>query len=313
MPDRTLQSGTPEFHTGRPVEGFPVRFRWQTGVWYELFERQIALLERDIARARAEDNVMVFLSTPLSGRGGGHFATNVEIADHIARMLMERWGHRFWVLNPGRYQMESKEGTGLMHLHAAELARDTGQEVDVDELFRKSPPTGGDYMRMWTRILVEDEGENMGRRWDAFYFMGPGDVRDFFTEGGSRTWTAGVEEYFARKVTMNREFQEYFAPPFHDADGNRLDRDQEIEEWQRRRGDFFRYYTVRGGVNFSLGSHDEWNIWCLLNERRRAAVPHGVSDQIAGFFEGTQLDPAAFVYPTAAGYQVTSPEDKPPV
>ncbi|MGH7570354.1 MAG: hypothetical protein ACREMK_00735 [Gemmatimonadota bacterium] len=300
------------YETGYPVPGFPVRFRWQTGIWFELFERQIALLERDIARARAEDNVMVFLSTPLSGRGGGHFATNVEIADHIARMIMERWGHRFWVLNPGRYQMESKEGTGLMHLHAADLARDTGLEVDIEELFRTSPPTGGDYMRIWTRILVEDDRENIGRRWDAFYFMGPGDVRDFFTEGGSRTLTAGVEEYFARKLTMNREFEAYFEPPFHDADGNPLAGRREREEWQLRRDAFFRYYTVRGGVNFSLGSHDEWNIWRLLNERRRASSPQGVSDQIAGFFEDAQLDPASFVSPTAPGYQITGPEDAPP-
>ena len=32
------------------MPGFPVRFRWQTGIWFELFERQVALLERDIAR-----------------------------------------------------------------------------------------------------------------------------------------------------------------------------------------------------------------------------------------------------------------------
>ncbi|MGH9320688.1 MAG: hypothetical protein ACRD3V_12485, partial [Vicinamibacteria bacterium] len=242
MPERDDRNGQ-GFETGYPVPGFPVRFRWQTGIWFELFERQVALLERDIARARAEDNVMVFLSTPLSGRGGGHFATNVEIADHIARMIMERWGHRFWVLNPGRYQMESKEGTGLMHLHAAELSRETGREIDIEELFRTSPPTGGDYMRMWTRILVEDGGENIGRRWDAFYFMGPRDVRDFFTEGGSRTFTAGVEEYFARKVTMNREFEGYFEPPFHDVDGNSLAGRREREEWQLRRDAFFRFYT----------------------------------------------------------------------
>lgn len=300
------------FETGQPVPGFPVRFRWQTGVWFELFERQVALLERDIARARAEDNVMVFLSTPLSGRGGGHFATNVEIADHTTRMILERWGHRFWVLNPGRYQMESKEGTGLMNLHAAELSQETGRDIDIEELFRRSPPTGGDYMRMWTRILIEDEAGNLGRRWDAFYFQGPSDVRDFFTEGGSRTWTAGVEEYFARKLTMNREFYDYFDPPFYDASGGRLKGRRERAEWQRRRDAFFRYYTVRAGVNFSLGSHDEWNLWRLLNEKRRDASPHGVSDQIAGFFEDAQLDPAATVTPTARGYEVVSPEEPAP-
>ncbi len=296
-----------EFDEGEPVPGFPIRFRWQTGDWLALFEKQVELLERDIARARAEDAVMVFLSTPLSGRGGGHFATNVEIADHTRRRLMEEWGHRFWVLNPGQYQMESKEGTGLMNLHAAELSRERGEEVDVDRLFRKSPPGGGDYMRMWTRILVEDGGANLGGRWDVIYFLGPGDVRDFFTESGARTWTAGVEEYFARQVTMNREFHEAFTPPFRDASGERLSGPAEEDEWRRRREAFFRYYTVRGGVNFSLGSHDEFNIWTLLNAARREGDPRGIAEQISAFFDGRQLDPSSFGGGTSPGYARPGP------
>lgn len=289
---------------GRPVPGFPMRFRWQTGIWFELFEKQVTLIERDIARARAEAMVMVFQSSPLSGRGGGHYATNVEIANHTARGLMERWGHRFWFLNPARYQMESKEGTGLMHLHAAEFSRETGEQVDIDALFAESPPKGGDYMRMWTRILVEDGEDNAGRRWDAMYFLGPGDVHDFFSEGGSRTWTAGVEEHFARKLTMDREFYEAFAPPFYDADGKRLSGPAERTEWGRRRDAFFRYYTIRAGVNFSFGSHDEWNIWRLLNERRRTSHREGLADQIAGYFEGGQIDPASATSPTSPGYEI---------
>ncbi|MEJ2152952.1 MAG: hypothetical protein P8Y29_08380, partial [Gemmatimonadota bacterium] len=82
------------YQTGFPVEGFPMQYRWQAGIWYDLFEHQIELLEYDIARAKAADDVMVFLSTPLSGRFGSHFSTNVEIADHVARRLMEDWGHR---------------------------------------------------------------------------------------------------------------------------------------------------------------------------------------------------------------------------
>ena len=299
------------YETGRPVADFPMRFRWQSGTWCELFEKQIALIERDIARARAEDQVLVFQSTPLSGRGGGHYATNVEIADHTARRLMEDWGHRFWVLNPGRYQMESKEGTGLMHLHAAELSRETGQEIDIDALFAESPPGGGDYMRMWTRVLVEDEVDNAGRRWDAMYFVSPRDVHDFFSESGSRTWTAGVEDYFARKLTMDREFYEAFVPPFRDDDGDRLTGPAETEEWRRRRDAFFRYYTIRAGVNFSLGSHDEWNIWRLLNERRRETAPGAIAEQIAVYFEGRQVDPASAAMVTARGYEIVDDNDRP--
>lgn len=292
------------YETGFPVEGFPMQYRWQAGLWHDLFERQIALLEYDIARAKAADDVMVFLSTPLSGRVGSHFSTNVEIADHVARRLMEDWGHRFWVLNPGRYQMESKEGTGLMNRHAETLSKERGISIDIDQLFADSPPGGGDYMRMWVRIMVEDGIDNTGRRWDAFYFMSPSDVRGFFTEGGSRTWTAGVEEYFARKYAMDEDFRAAFDPPFRDAEGNVLEGDAERAECVQRRNNFFRYYTIRAGVNFSLGSHDEWNIWRLLNERRRASGKYGISDQIAGYFEGRQIAPGATVIPTAPGYEV---------
>lgn len=292
------------YETGFPVAGFPMQYRWQTGLWYDLFERQIALLEYDIARAKAGDDVMVFLSTPLSGRAGSHFSTNVEIADHVSRRIMEDWGHRFWVLNPARYQMESKEGTGLMNRHAEALSRERGVTIDVDQLFANSPPSGGDYMRMWVRIMVEDDVDNTGRRWDAFYFMSPSDVRDFFTEGGSRTWTAGVEEYFARKYAMDDDFRAGFDPPFHDENGDPLEGEAESAECVRRRNNFFRYYTIRAGVNFSLGSHDEWNIWRLLNERRQASGKYGISDQIAGYFEGRQIAPGATVVPTAPGYEV---------
>lgn len=302
----TAASGTA---VGHPVPGFPYRTRWQTGLWLELFEMQVELIERDVARAMAQDSVMVFQSLPLTGRGGGHFATNVEVAEHISRRLMEEWGHRFWVLNPGRYQLESKEGTGLMHLHAARLSEERGEAIDIDDLFRRSPPHGGDYMRMWTRILVEDSSDFSGRRWDVFYFVGTNDVRSFFTEDGARTWTGGVEEYFARKQTMDRDFHDAFVPPFYDREGRRLTGLAEKEEWKRRRNAFFRYYTVRAGVNFSLGSHDEWNIWQELNVRRRAS-PHGISEQIAGFFDGRQLDPAAFSVRTDPGYEALA--DEPP-
>lgn len=302
--DGALLDEGPEYAIGHPVEGFPMRFRWQAGVWEALFDKQVELLERDIARARADGACLVFQSSPLTGRGGGHFSTNVEIADHTSRKLMEEWGHRFWFLNPARYQMESKEGTGLMQIHARELSRETGREIDIDRLFTESPPRGGDYMRMWTKILVEDGRENLGRRWDAIYFVGPHEVRHFFEEGGNRTWTAGVEEYFARKVSMDEEFHDTFTPPFFDDAGDRLTGEDEDREWSRRRAAFFRYYTIRAGVNFSLGSHDEWNIWTLLNERRREADPTGISDQIAGFFNGVQLDPVSFTTRTAPGYEV---------
>ena len=64
---------------------------------------------------------------------------------------------------------------------------------------------GGDFSGI--RRFAERDHSNIVR-WTTFESGGHfaahkqpewliGDVREFFTEGGSRTWTAGVEEYFA--------------------------------------------------------------------------------------------------------------------
>ena len=106
---------------GCPVEGFDIQFEWKTNEWLNIFDEQIALIKSDIARARAEDRVIVYLSCPISSRGGGYSSTNVDIAKHTERRLLADWGHRFWILNPAQYQLESKEGTGLIIQHAKKL------------------------------------------------------------------------------------------------------------------------------------------------------------------------------------------------
>ena len=64
---------------------------------------------------------------------------------------------------------------------------------------------------------------------------------------------------------------------------------------------------MRAGVDFSLGSHDEWNIWQGLNERRRRA-DQGIADQIAGYFDGRQLPPSAFSIRASPGYEALAVE-----
>ncbi|MDX3645788.1 hypothetical protein, partial [Streptomyces sp. MB09-02B] len=93
---------------------------------------------------------------PISSRGGGHFRTNTEIANFVARRLASEWGERFFVVNPAAYQLESKEGTGLVTRHVEELARETGRTLQLKDLMDTVRPSGGDYMRMWTRVLAED-------------------------------------------------------------------------------------------------------------------------------------------------------------
>ena len=96
-----------------PIAGFPLKYRWHTGPWREIFDEQIRLIKDDITRAKAEGKLLVYLSCPISSRGGGYSGTNVDIARRIERRLLERWGEAFWILNPAQYQLESKAGTGF--------------------------------------------------------------------------------------------------------------------------------------------------------------------------------------------------------
>ncbi len=269
--------------------------KWYKGTWYKIFEGQVKFIQEDIRRAEVEDRVVVYLSCPISSRGGGYYGTNVEIANHTAHRLMMEWGSRFWILNPCQYQLESKEGTGLIKRHAEtlKLKKEIDINIDIDELAKDpaTKPQGGDYMRMWTRVLVEDGGGNRGSRFGAYYFIGPSDVWKFFTQGGATSLTAGVEEYFARKFTMDPDFRKDFS-----------EGDIGKPEWEKMRKDFFLFYTVRASVNYSMGSHDEWNIWKTLNELRLKHEQYGHGSQIAGYFDGKQIDPGAAESGLSKGY-----------
>jgi hypothetical protein len=128
--------------------------------------------------------------------------------------------------------MESGEGTGLIkrHAHLLNLEKKLGQEIDVKKLSQEFPTVGGDYLRIWSRVLIEDDNSNLGGRFDAFYFVGPNDVWDFFNASyGQRPvkdLTRGVEDYFASKFTTNADFRAYFG---------------EAREMEDREKDFFRF------------------------------------------------------------------------
>lgn len=309
-----------EIVEGAPVASFPLKYRWYAGEWERLFDEQIELIRSDVARAVAEDRLVVYLSCPISARGGGHSGTNVDIARFIERRLLAKWGEGVWILNPAQYQMESKAGTGLMNRHAQRLG------IDIEALVKRTGyPGGGDYMRMWTKILVEN-GELVGRRklpkalvntgqlFDGYYFIGPSDVQEMFLEGGE-TLTSGISEYFARKMSHDAYFCDDYSIKGiaweRPGDGHAHSGKQgELRDrWQLLRNDFFRFYALRASANFSLGSHDEWLIFKTLNDLRRAQRSTfdgrevgGVGDQIAGFFDGRQIDPASSEHGVSKGY-----------
>lgn len=304
-----------------PVQDFPLKYIWHTGPWCDVFQMQIDKLRRDIRRAKAENKLVIYLSCPISSRGGGYSMANVDVARHVERTLLERWGEGFWILNPAQYQLESKAGTGLMNEHADYLG------LDLDRLIAiAGRPLGGDYMRMWTTLLVENGTKvgsrdvpqtlvNTGQNFDAFYFLGPRDVHSFFLAEGE-TLTAGIQAYFARKFATDPDFREEYSDP--NPSWQRLGLRSAINEdafklrdnWNYKRLDFLRYYGLKASVAFSLGSHDEWLIFVALNQLRRQATASpekymadgDVSEQIAGFFDGGQIDPASAETPVSRGY-----------
>lgn len=298
-----------EIVTGRPVESFDLAFSWFSGEWEALFDEQIALVKRDIARAKAEDRLIVYLSCPISARGGGYSGTNVDVARSVERRLLALWGEGIWILNPAQYQMESKAGTGLMNRHAETL------KIDLEALLaRTGYPNGGDYMRMWTKVLVEN-GEHVGRRtvppelidtgqfFDGYYFIGPTDVQAMFLSAGE-TLTTGIHEYFSRKFNAEPDFcDDYSVLDLVWGKGDQPPTEAQTalrNKWQIRRSDFFRFYALRASANYSLGCHDEWLIFKMLNEVRRAKA--GIGEQIGGFFDGRQIDPASTETGVTGGY-----------
>jgi hypothetical protein len=324
----------------QPVPRFPLVFSWHEHYWPCIFDKQIDLIRQDIRRARADGKLIVYLSCPISARGGGDQSTNIDIARAVERRLLSQWGERFWVLNPAQYQLESKEGTGMMDEHAKSC------NLDLTKLRAASQPSGGDYMRMWTKVLVEDQDlynfddsrsaqpalKNTGQHFDGFYFIGPHDVYDFFLQESSFNLTTAIEGHFASKFATNPDFRDNYSLAGlvwrngwqNDTALTAAEKESQATlrvQWKEMRRQYLRFYALRASVNFSLGSHDEWEIFRQINaiRREKQVAPNGdnvgIAEQLAGFFDQKQIDPGAAEAEISRGYSSaipTSPEMETP-
>ena len=304
-----MLNGQSEIISRRPVPNLPIEFKWREGVWKHLFDKQVKFVQQDLLRALSDNKFIVYLSCPISSRGGSYFGTNVEIANYTAERLSAEWGPKFWVLNPVHYQMESNQGLGLIRMHAHELGLETNTIINVDELIQHQPIAGGDYMRMWARILAEDDSANLGGRFAAFYFLGPSDISRFFARTGAKDLSAGVESYFASKFASDPQFRAYFSES-SDHQSTAL-KSQAIKKTNSRREDFFRFYTILASACFSRGSHDEWNIWQSLNIARGQTTEDGTNYSglpIPGYFDGQQINPGSMEKQISPGYDTSQNE-----
>ena len=157
------------------------------------------------------------------------------------------------------------------------------------------------------------------QHFDAFYFLGPTDVQDFFSRSGGTTLTSGIETHFARKFANDPDFRDAFSVPGITWDSKYKKnsdpaQDKLRAQWDGLRRSYLKFYSVGASVNFSLGSHDEWNIFRLVNKKRRERYGtddnRGIAEQLGGFFDGSQIDPASTESFLSKGYAIRTAGDR---
>ncbi len=138
-------------------------------------------IRQEVRARRQAGKLIVYASTPISPRGGGHVETNLEIAASVKSRLEKEYGGAVWVLDPGRYQMPDVGGKA---------------------------PGGAEYMVMWTGVLAGEDG--MGRDFDMAHFTGPGDMRAFFGCGRDDV-TGCIERYVTTRAAADERFRRSIA------------------------------------------------------------------------------------------------------
>ena len=140
--------------------------------------------------------------------------------------------------------------------------------------------TGADYMLMWTKILEGRGG--LGEDFDFVHFVGPTTFAQFFALDGNADMDK-IDAYFDRRAASDPDLK------------------KAIADGKVTKATFRNYYALRASVAFSYGSHDEWNIARMLNERRRGADDFGIARQLAILFDGHAVTPGDFEAGTAPG------------
>jgi hypothetical protein len=139
--------------------------------------------------------------------------------------------------------------------------------------------TGTDYMLMWVSLI---EGSDGFGDFDFVYFAGPQDFARYFGFDGNADM-AKLDAYFDKRAKADPEFA------------------TAVEKGLTKAA-FRKYYALRASASVSRGAHDEWNIFRLINERRRADSKFGTGNQIPVLFDGRGLAPADSEAPVSEGY-----------
>ena len=139
--------------------------------------------------------------------------------------------------------------------------------------------TGGDYMLMWTTLL---EGTDGLGEFDFVYFAGPGDFARYFGFDGVNDM-GKLSAYYDARIKSNPGFAK-------------------AVEGGLTKPVFLRYYALRASSSVSRGAHDEWNIFKLVNDKRRADPKLGAPAQIPVLFDGRGVNPTDQEAGVSEGY-----------
>ena len=139
--------------------------------------------------------------------------------------------------------------------------------------------TGADYRLMWTSLL--EGGDGLGE-FDFVYFAGPQDFGRYFGFDGTND-VGKLDAYFDKRAKSDPDFEK-------------------AAQSGLTKAAFRRYYALRASSTVSRGAHDEWNIFRLINERRRADAKLGTGNQIPILFDGRGVAPADAEASVSEGY-----------
>lgn len=163
-------------------------YKTSSGLCFEVQEVFKPSIKRLISEIRTKLEAQIeagkfvaYLSVPISGRGGGHFQTNVEIAKHTAVRLRAKFGNMLWVLNPAEYNLGGIQGKRA---------------------------GGGDYMAVWGDVLGGIKGS--GASFDIVYFLGPRDVWSFFGSNGIGVLNH-ISDWAAQRSKVDKKFADFIS------------------------------------------------------------------------------------------------------
>jgi hypothetical protein len=147
---------------------------------------------------------------------------------------------------------------------------------------------GGEYMYMWTQVLAGTDG--MGRDFDMLFAAGPSEIGAFF--GPPNDPVGALQRYIDLRAKADPDFR------------------TKVAASPDTKKSFIAYYSTKASVAFSSGSHDEWNIFVEINQRRRSHPEQfGLGNQIPVLFDGRSVSPAEMETKVSPGYEQPCPRE----